>query len=203
MKMQRLRRFGDCGLIVDSSTNLEDIPNGDAFKVDDQWVICPLEGGDLEFKVNFECIFHKSVLWKGIIDSRSKTDTHKFYEDWAEAAKKHLYNKRNPRPKKRDRKPRDGKRASRHNRPVMPKKLPDVNVNPKFTIPVIPWLLAILFFTLYWRSQGEVALLRQSQDVAQIQSADARGLEARQLIKTLDGIARRLERLEAKVDAIK
>ena len=192
VKVQRLRRFGASGLILDSSTNLEDIPNGDAFKVDDQWVVCPAEGGALDLRVHFECVFHKAVLWKGIIETRSKADTAKFYEDWAEAARRHLQERRNPR-RRRDRRGRaaPGRGAAR------PPALPEVNVNPKFTIPVIPWLLAILFLTLYWRSQGEVALLRQTHGVARAGGAT----EAQRIARALDAIAERLERLEAKVDA--
>lgn len=35
VKLQRLRKFGDYGLMVYSSTRLEDVPAADTFSVDD------------------------------------------------------------------------------------------------------------------------------------------------------------------------
>jgi hypothetical protein len=40
MQLQRYRRFGDAGIIVCSSTRLEDVPAADTFSVEDMVAVC-------------------------------------------------------------------------------------------------------------------------------------------------------------------
>lgn len=40
LKVQRYRRFGDAGIVICSSTRLEDVPAADTFSVEDMIAVC-------------------------------------------------------------------------------------------------------------------------------------------------------------------
>ena len=83
--------FGDHGLIIETVTHLEDIPNGDCFNVEDRWVVRPTtvggaggdDGGDagqsLTIAITFEVVWTKGTMWKKIIETKTRADTCDFF----------------------------------------------------------------------------------------------------------------------------
>jgi len=81
-KVQRLKRFGDAGLIVCSSTLLEDVPCADCFSVDDLCAVV-VKDGKLEIEISFEVKFIKSTMLKYMIESNTNTEMTKWLNKFA------------------------------------------------------------------------------------------------------------------------
>ncbi len=94
MQMQRVRVFGQHGMILETSSAMENVPAGDCFVVEDRWVVRPLrvgEGGDqggLSIETSFEVKFVKSTFFRKIIESRSRADTLQYHRRWFEMIEK-------------------------------------------------------------------------------------------------------------------
>ena len=75
-KRQRLMRFGEAGFVIDTSTELCDVPNGDCFTVEDRFMFIS-DGEDAKTCTQYisnEVKFVKSTMWKRIIESRTKDE---------------------------------------------------------------------------------------------------------------------------------
>ena len=82
-KVQRFKRFGDAGLILCSSTLLEDVPCADCFSVDDLCAVIVKPDGKLEIELSFEVKFIKSTMLKYMIESNTNTEMKKWLEKFA------------------------------------------------------------------------------------------------------------------------
>ena len=100
MQMQRVRVFGQHGMILETSSSMEKVPAGDCFTLEDRWVVRPLpageggDGGGLSIETSLEVKFVKSTFFRKIIESRSRSDTLQYHRRWFEiiekrAARKH------------------------------------------------------------------------------------------------------------------
>jgi hypothetical protein len=93
VKTQRWTSYGAHGTVVDTVTELEDIPYGDCFEVLDRWVVRPVQSGnngtsieapgagknEVELTITFEIKWMKSCMWKRTIEMKTKSDTEKFF----------------------------------------------------------------------------------------------------------------------------
>lgn len=82
-KVQRFKRFGDAGLILCSSTLLEDVPCADCFSVDDLCAVIVKPEGKLEIELSFEVKFVKSTMLKYMIENNTNTEMKKWLEKFA------------------------------------------------------------------------------------------------------------------------
>lgn len=80
LQQQRVRVFGQHGMIWEASSTMENVPAADCFTLEDRWVIAPSnreapgEGG-LRIHTTFEVRFVKSTFFRKIIEGRSSKDT--------------------------------------------------------------------------------------------------------------------------------
>lgn len=82
-KVQRFKRFGDAGLILCSSTLLEDVPCADCFSVDDLCAVIVKPEGKLEIELSFEVKFIKSTMLKYMIENNTNVEMKKWLEKFA------------------------------------------------------------------------------------------------------------------------
>jgi len=80
IKVQRYRRFGNAGLIVCSSTRLEDVPAADTFSVEDIVAVQRIDDENISVEITFEVKFIKSTLFKYVIESSTNTEMSKWLE---------------------------------------------------------------------------------------------------------------------------
>jgi len=80
IKVQRYRRFGNAGLIVCSSTRLEDVPAADTFSVEDIVAVQRVDDDNVSVEITFEVKFIKSTLFKYVIESSTNTEMSKWLE---------------------------------------------------------------------------------------------------------------------------
>lgn len=85
IKAQLLKRFGEHGLVLSTSTRLEDIPNGDCFCVDDVFIVRATDAKQCTVEIRLELNFFKSTMWRKIIESTTITETSKWLKDYAGA----------------------------------------------------------------------------------------------------------------------
>lgn len=80
LQLQRVRVFGQHGMILETSTTMENVPAADCFTLEDRWLIAPTnpdapEEGGLAVRTSFEVRFVKSTFFRKIIEGRSRNDT--------------------------------------------------------------------------------------------------------------------------------
>ena len=84
VKVQRYRRFGDAGLVVCSSTRLEDVPAADTFSVEDmvsvQRVHGPAGEDMVQVEITFEVYFLKTTIFKYLIERNTQSEMQKWLE---------------------------------------------------------------------------------------------------------------------------
>jgi len=83
-KTQRWQTFAGVGSVMDTVTVLEDIPYGDCFEVEERWVVTSTRGrggsgGSVQLNITFEIKWLKSTMWKGTIESKTKSDMDAFF----------------------------------------------------------------------------------------------------------------------------
>ena len=87
VKNQQLTYLPDRGLLMQTTTEILDVPAGSYFTVDDLWVVRPRSRGvgvdvDIHFGVNFS----KFSPLKSIITSNSNAETTKWFQNWYQRA---------------------------------------------------------------------------------------------------------------------
>ncbi|EWM25093.1 hypothetical protein Naga_100016g6 [Nannochloropsis gaditana] len=111
MQLQRVRVFGQHGMVLETSSSMENVPAGDCFTLEDRWVVRPLpaseaptrtEAGALSIETSFEVRFVKSTLFKKIIESRSRADTLEYHRRWFEMIEKHVARRHHERSRTRE-----------------------------------------------------------------------------------------------------
>eukprot|EP01039_Chlorochromonas_danica_P000750 gene750-814_t len=86
VKLQNYKRFGDVGLLLCSSTHLEDVPAADCFSVDDCMEVGASGPDAVKVTITFQVTFVKSTLMKTFIESPTNSEMKK----WLAAYFEHL-----------------------------------------------------------------------------------------------------------------
>ena len=81
VKLQRYRRFGDYGLVICSSTRLEDVPAADSFSVEDMISVHVVEDR-LVIEITFEIKFIKATMFKFMIESGTNNEMIRWLENF-------------------------------------------------------------------------------------------------------------------------
>jgi hypothetical protein len=79
---QRLQRFGNLGICVESSITVAGVPAADCFIVSDQWLIEAVPGGNVLFSVRFQINFLKRTILKGIIQTSTRTESKQWFASY-------------------------------------------------------------------------------------------------------------------------
>lgn len=84
VKVQRYRRFGDAGLVICSSTRLEDVPAADTFSVEDmvsvQQVLTATGEEAVQVEITFEVFFLKTTMFRYLIERNTQSEMLKWLE---------------------------------------------------------------------------------------------------------------------------
>lgn len=88
VKVQRLRKFGQHGLILYSVTRLEDVPAADAFSVDDVIAASVVSEGKISVDISFQVTFLKGTMMKYIIERSTNAEMSKWLEVFFQHLKK-------------------------------------------------------------------------------------------------------------------
>lgn len=89
VKLQRYLKFEDVGLIVASSTRLEDVPAADTFSVEDVIAVKSIENGTkVEVEISFQVQFIKSTYLKYMIERSTNSEMAKWLEAFFSNLKK-------------------------------------------------------------------------------------------------------------------
>jgi hypothetical protein len=73
-KHQRLRKYGDYGICVDTSSRVHDVPLTDCFFLDDRLLVESTEDGGVLLSLRFEIRFIKSTMFRRIIERTTKDE---------------------------------------------------------------------------------------------------------------------------------
>ena len=81
---QRIRRYGDLGICLESSTFVEGVPAAGAFHVDDRWLVESCLDGRTALTVQNETRFTKRTMLKRLIEKSTKAEINDWYEGYKE-----------------------------------------------------------------------------------------------------------------------
>lgn len=88
MKLQNYKRFGEHGLLLSSSTRLEDVPAADCFSVDDTLEVQAKGDNEVSVTISFQVTFIKSTMMKTFIEGPTNTEMKKWMAAFFEHLKK-------------------------------------------------------------------------------------------------------------------
>jgi len=88
VKIQKYRKFGDYGLLLWSSTRLEDVPAADTFSVDDLLAVNVVSEKSVNVEITFQVTFLKSTFLRSIIESNTNSEMKKWLETFFNHLKK-------------------------------------------------------------------------------------------------------------------
>jgi len=88
IKVQKFRMVEDVGLILCSSTRLEDVPAADTFSVEDTLVIRVLDETTVSVEITFQVHFLKSTMMKYIIEKSTNGEMARWLETFSNYLKK-------------------------------------------------------------------------------------------------------------------
>jgi hypothetical protein len=81
VKSQKFYKDKDC-LVIRSSTAMKDVPEADAFAVDDVLVVTVDEANKLKVEISREIVWHRGSLLKWPIESNTNRETQKWQKDF-------------------------------------------------------------------------------------------------------------------------
>ncbi|CAM9165693.1 unnamed protein product [Pylaiella littoralis] len=87
VKLQRCRLYDEHGLVLETSTHLEDIVMSDYFQIDDRCVVQPGQKGAVRVDVEVEIKFFKSTMFRKTIETKSLSETRQVWESFIAMAK--------------------------------------------------------------------------------------------------------------------
>jgi hypothetical protein len=91
IKIQKCQRFGDKGLILQTSTRLDDVPMADSFSVEEAVVVRAVAGSDeVVVESYLEVKFIKYTMLKSLIESNTHSEVSKWLVDYFAAWKAFL-----------------------------------------------------------------------------------------------------------------
>lgn len=93
-KTQRMQRFGDHGVCVETETWINDIPLASCFYVADRLLVSadPDKDGEISLTIKFGICFVKRTMFKGIIASTSIHDVNEFQRGFIEIIQRKMEN---------------------------------------------------------------------------------------------------------------
>ena len=98
IKVFRLKKFGDVGFIVMSSTRCEDIPAGNTFSVEEAVVVRTLGANRVAVDMSFEVKFLLRTILKMAIESNTNTDMRRWVKAFFDRTKAHCVHYANEHP---------------------------------------------------------------------------------------------------------
>jgi len=85
IKIQKCQRFGNMGLILQTSTRLDDVPMADSFSVEESVVVRPVgdgAGGEVTVEMYLEVKFIKYTMLKSLIESNTHGEVTKWLQEY-------------------------------------------------------------------------------------------------------------------------
>ncbi|RYH10239.1 DUF4782 domain-containing protein, partial [archaeon] len=86
VKLQKYKRFGNVGLLLSSSTRLEDVPAADTFSVDDTLEVTA-SGDSVVVSISFQVTFLKSTFLRAMIEGPTNSEMKKWLNSFFEHLK--------------------------------------------------------------------------------------------------------------------
>jgi len=83
-KTQKLWRYGNTGIRIDTETRISNVPMASCFYVADRMLVSSLPGGGISLTIMFGNVFVKSTMFKGIIAATSVRDVTDFQKTYVE-----------------------------------------------------------------------------------------------------------------------
>jgi hypothetical protein len=84
-KEQSYRRYGDCGLCIETKTHVDDVPLADCFYVADRVLVEPNQGDDsVSVTMEFSITFVKTTMFKSIISKTTASEFVVFFQSMAD-----------------------------------------------------------------------------------------------------------------------
>jgi hypothetical protein len=81
---QRLRWYGNLGLTLENTTNVEGVPSADAFFIRDYWLVKAIPGEEqVQFQTCFGTHFHKRAIFKSFIEKSVASQTKQWFQGYA------------------------------------------------------------------------------------------------------------------------
>lgn len=114
---QRLRRFGEYGTCIESSSTIDGIPSADCFTVEDQWILEPNGEKGITLSVRFDVRFTKRSLLKKMIQNSTRLETNAWHKGYAEMLQTSLLSKGRSRKEQTEILPLDKDMSSAPNAP--------------------------------------------------------------------------------------
>lgn len=92
IKIQKCQRFGDKGLILQTSTRLDDVPMADSFSVEEAVIVRPVGEADsmVNVEIYLEVKFIKYTMLKSLIESNTNGEVTKWLNEYLAAWKAFL-----------------------------------------------------------------------------------------------------------------
>ena len=90
-KLQNYKKFGDYGLVLNSSTHLEDVPAADTFSVNDCLAVSAEDECSVKVEISFAVVFIKSTFLKAMIEGPTNSEMKKWMAAFFENLKKVMH----------------------------------------------------------------------------------------------------------------
>ena len=91
-KTQRMQRFGDYGICLDTETWINDVPLADCFYVADRLLFSSDPDGQISLTIKFGICFVKKTMFRGIIASTSVNDVTEFHRGYVDLIQSKIAN---------------------------------------------------------------------------------------------------------------
>jgi hypothetical protein len=91
VKLQKYRKFGEAGLLLSSSTRLEDVPAADTFSVDDTLEVTAVNAESVSVTISFQVTFIKSTFLRSMIEGPTNSEMKKWLNAFFGNLKKVCY----------------------------------------------------------------------------------------------------------------
>jgi hypothetical protein len=98
IKVFQLKKFGDVGAVVMSSTRCEDIPAGNTFSVEDSVILRNIGFNRVAVDMSFECKFIARTILKLAIESNTASDMRRWVRGFFDRLKAHCVHYANEHP---------------------------------------------------------------------------------------------------------
>lgn len=86
--VQRFRRFGEQGLVVCESTQMDDVPGASTFTVEDMVAVRSISPGKISLEINFEVHFIKATYFRFMIENSTGAEMQKYFKDFFQHLKR-------------------------------------------------------------------------------------------------------------------
>jgi len=90
LKMQVMRKYGNCGISIYTTTLTKGVPVSDCFHIEDRILVESRSDGGVTISIAFDLRFVKYTLLRRIIECTTKKDVNEFHRAYAEFLKREL-----------------------------------------------------------------------------------------------------------------